>query len=68
MTADRTINASIDLELHILIDRRYQETYTTGWQTLKLSDSSEGECADGDHGCGLHLDDWYGEILSWEID
>merc|ERR1719262_386035 len=41
---------------------------TTGWRTLKLSDSSEGECADGDHGCGLHLDDWYGEILSWEID
>jgi hypothetical protein len=33
-----------------------RSTYTAGWEAGDLGDSRQGECADGDHGCGLHLD------------
>lgn len=33
----------------------WRQTYTTGWETGDLGYSSQGECANGDHGCGLHL-------------
>lgn len=43
--------------------RGREVTYTASWEALELSNSGEGECANGDHGLGLHLDDWDRRVL-----
>jgi hypothetical protein len=40
-------------------------TYTTGWEGL--SRNRQGECADGDQNCGLHLDRFSHEKILQEL-